>query len=100
MLYAILSVDIPDSLEKRMAARPAHLKRLQDLQDEGRLVIAGPHPAIDSNTPGDAGFTGSLVIAEFTSLETAKHWADADPYMTAGVYANVSVKPFKQVFPQ
>ena len=100
MLYAILSVDIAASLEKRMAARPAHLQRLQDLQDEGRLVIAGPHPAIDSNTPGDAGFTGSLVIAEFTSLETAKSWADADPYMAAGVYANVSVKPFKQVFPQ
>jgi len=100
MLYAILCEDIPDSLEKRMAARPAHLQRLQNLQDEGRLVIAGPHPAIDSNTPGDAGFTGSLIIAEFASLAVAKSWADADPYIDAGVYANVSIKPFKQVFPQ
>ncbi|WP_428353401.1 YciI family protein [Methyloprofundus sp.] len=100
MLYAILSEDIADSLQKRMSARPAHLTRLQDLQDQGRLVIAGPHPAIDSNTPGDAGFTGSLVIAEFVSLELAKNWADNDPYLEAGVYAKVSVKPFKQVFPQ
>ena len=100
MLYAILSEDVIDSLDKRLAARPAHLKRLQELQDQGRLVIAGPHPAIDSNTPGDAGFTGSLVVAEFTSLELAKNWADSDPYITAGVYAKVSVKPFKQVFPQ
>ena len=100
MLYAILSEDILDSLEKRMSARPAHLQRLHNLQDEGRLVIAGPHPAIDSNTPGDAGFTGSLIIAEFSSLETAKNWADADPYIAAGVYAHVNVKPFKQVFPQ
>jgi len=100
MLYAILSEDIADSLEKRMAARPAHLQRLQDLQNEGRLIIAGPHPAIDSNTPGDAGFTGSLVIAEFDSLVQAKNWAENDPYIDAGVYAQVSVKPFKQVFPQ
>jgi uncharacterized protein YciI len=100
MLYAILSEDVARSLEKRMSARPAHLQRLQSLQDEGRLIIAGPHPAIDSNTPGEAGFTGSLVIAEFTSLEAAQNWADADPYIAAGVYANVSVKPFKQVFPQ
>ncbi|TXL12440.1 hypothetical protein BMR05_15380 [Methylococcaceae bacterium HT4] len=100
MLYAILSEDIANSLEKRMSARPAHLQRLQDLEDEGRLVIAGPHPAIDSNSPGDAGFTGSLVVAEFTSLELANNWADSDPYMAAGVYAKVSVKPFKQVFPQ
>ena len=100
MLYAIISEDIPNSLEKRMSVRPAHLQRLQDLQDEGCLVIAGPHPAIDSNTPGDAGFTGSLIVAEFVSLENAKNWADADPYIVAGVYAQVTVKPFKQVFPQ
>lgn len=100
MLYAILSEDVARSLEKRMSARPAHLQRLQNLQDEGRLIIAGPHPAIDSNTPGESGFTGSLVIAEFTSLEAAQNWADTDPYIAAGVYANVSVKPFKQVFPQ
>ncbi|GFO71180.1 uncharacterized protein BJAS_P0448 [Bathymodiolus japonicus methanotrophic gill symbiont] len=100
MLYAILSEDVTDSLDKRLAARPDHLKRLQELQDQGHLVIAGPHPAIDSNTPSDAGFTGSLVVAEFTSLDQAKEWADSDPYIAAGVYAKVSVKPFKQVFPQ
>ena len=100
MLYAIISEDIPDSLEKRMSVRPAHVQRLQDLQNEGRLVLAGPHPAIDSDTPGEAGFTGSLVVAEFSSLENAKSWADADPYIVAGVYAHVTVKPFKQVFPQ
>ncbi len=100
MLYAIISEDITDSLEKRMSVRPAHLKRLQDLQNEGRLVLAGPHPAIDSNVPGDAGFTGSLIVAEFNSLENAKDWANADPFITAGVYAQVVVKPFKQVFPQ
>ncbi len=100
MLYAIISEDIADSLEKRMSVRPAHLQRLQDLQNEGRLVIAGPHPAIDCETPGDAGFTGSLVVAEFASLEQAKNWADTDPYMLAGVYAQLTVKPFKQVFPQ
>ncbi len=100
MLYAILSVDVKNSLEKRKSARPAHLKRLHDLQADGRLVIAGPHPAIDSETPGEAGFTGSLVIAEFASLKQAQDWADADPYVLGGVYANVSVKPFKQVFPQ
>ena len=100
MLYAILSEDVEESLPKRQSARPAHLQRLQELQNEGRLIIAGPHPAIDSNTPGDAGFTGSLVIAEFASLADAQNWADADPYVAAGVYANVTVKPFKQVFPQ
>ena len=100
MLYAILSEDVVDSLEKRKSARPAHLQRLQDLQDAGHLIIAGPHPAIDSNTPGEAGFTGSLVIAEFASLQNAKDWADEDPYVAAGVYSNVTVKPFKQVFPQ
>ncbi|MCK5831737.1 MAG: YciI family protein [Methylococcales bacterium] len=100
MLYAILSEDVADSLEKRKSARPAHLKRLQDLQDEGRLIIAGPHPAIDSNTPGEAGFTGSLVIAEFSSIQEATGWADIDPYVTTGVYDKVSVKPFNQVYPQ
>jgi uncharacterized protein YciI len=100
MLYAILSQDVDNSLEKRKSARPAHLQRLEDLQNAGRLVIAGPHPAIDSNTPGESGFTGSLVIAEFIDLQAAKTWADDDPYVTAGVYEHVSVKPFKQVFPQ
>lgn len=100
MLYAILSEDVANSLPKRQSARPAHLKRLQDLQDAGRLIIAGPHPAIDSNTPGEAGFSGSLVIAEFNTLIEAQAWADIDPYVDAGVYATVSVKPFKQVFPQ
>ncbi len=100
MLYAIISVDVADSLKKRLSARPAHLNRLQRLQDKGRLVLAGPHPAIDSDNPGDAGFTGSLVVAEFDNLAAAQLWADADPYNDAGVYANVSVKPFKKVFPQ
>lgn len=100
MLYAILSVDVDNSLTLRQSARPAHLERLQELQDQGRLVIAGPHPAIESETPGDAGFTGSLVIAEFESLAQAQQWADTDPYVDAGVYAQVTVKPFKKVFPQ
>lgn len=100
MLYAILSEDIPNSLEKRQLARPAHIQRLEDLQNEGRLIIAGPHPAIDSNTPGEAGFTGSLVIAEFADLPSAQTWANADPYLEAGAYAHVTVKPFKQVFPK
>lgn len=100
MLYAIISQDVENSLSKRQSVRPAHLQRLQDLQDQGRLIIAGPYPAIDSNTPGDAGFTGSLVVAEFPCLADAQSWADADPYNSAGVYANVTVKPFKQVFPQ
>ncbi len=100
MLYAILSIDNNDSLEKRKSARPAHIKRLQELQDAGRLIIAGPHPAVDSNNPEEAGFTGSLVIAEFANLQEAINWADIDPYVSAGVYASVSVKPFKQVFPQ
>ncbi len=100
MLYAILSEDVDDSLEKRKSARPAHLKRLEDLQDQGRLALAGPHPAIDSNSPSEAGFTGSLVIAEFTDLQQAKNWADDDPYVTAGVYKNVVVKPFKQIYPK
>ena len=100
MLYAILSEDVADSLEKRLSVRPAHLQRLQILQDEGRLVLAGPHPAIDSDNPGEAGFTGSLIVAEFNSLTEAQSWADADPYVEAGVYARVIVKPFKQIFPQ
>ncbi|MGZ4999875.1 MAG: YciI family protein [Methylomonas sp.] len=100
MLYAIIAEDIPNSLEKRLSARPAHLQRLHALQDQGRLILAGPHPAIDADNPGDAGFTGSLIVAEFTDLNEAKSWADADPYIAAGVYARVLVKPFKQVFPQ
>lgn len=87
MLYAIMSEDVPNSLERRLAARPDHLARLEALRDEGRMVLAGPHPAIDSENPGDAGFSGSLVVAEFDNLEDAKAWADADPYMIAGVYA-------------
>lgn len=100
MLYAILSEDVSDSLVLRKTARPYHLERLQKLQDEGRLILAGPHPSIDSANPGEAGFTGSLVVAEFNSLTEARQWADEDPYMEAGVYAKVTVKPFKQVFPQ
>lgn len=100
MLYAIISEDVKDSLARRLDARPAHLARLQALQDEGRLVLAGPHPAIDAENPGDAGFSGSLVVAEFANLAAAQQWADADPYIDAGVYAHVTVKPFKQVFPQ
>jgi len=99
MLYAIISQDVENSLQDRLKARPEHLARLEALQNEGRLVLAGPHPAIDSNDPGDAGFTGSLVVAEFASLNTAQSWADADPYIAAGVYQQVTVKPFKQVFP-
>lgn len=99
MLYAIMSEDVADSLPKRQSARPAHLARLQTLQDAGRLILAGPHPAIDSENPAEAGFTGSLIVAEFASLEDAKSWANADPYMDAGVYVRVIVKPFKQVFP-
>jgi uncharacterized protein YciI len=100
MLYAIISEDVPDSLASRIPARPAHLARLQVLQNEGRLVLAGPHPAIDSPEPGEAGYTGSLVVAEFTDLEQAQTWADADPYRTAGVYRSVTVKPFNRVLPQ
>ena len=100
MLYAIISQDVEDSLDKRLQARPAHLERLTALQNEGRLILAGPHPAIDSEDPGPAGFSGSLVVAEFPSLDEAQDWADADPYMAAGVYAQVTVKPFKKVFPQ
>ncbi|MFZ0105894.1 MAG: YciI family protein [Thiobacillus sp.] len=99
MLYALVGQDVPDSLDKRLAARPAHLERLQALQQQGRLLLAGPFPAIDGNDPGPAGFTGSLIVAEFATLADAQSWADADPYVTAGVYASVSVKPFKKVLP-
>lgn len=99
MLYAIMATDRSESLKARMDARPAHLERLRALQEEGRLILAGPHPAIDSPDPGEAGFTGSLVVAEFPDLDNARAWADADPYVAAGVYQQVLVKPFKQVFP-
>ncbi|MCF7204033.1 YciI family protein [Pseudomonas oligotrophica] len=99
MLYAIIATDAPGSLNERLATRPAHLARLEQLKQEGRLVLAGPHPAVDSNDPGEAGFSGSLVVAEFDSLEAARQWADADPYKAAGVYSDVLVKPFKKVLP-
>ncbi|MDH4558059.1 YciI family protein [Pseudomonas sp. BN417] len=99
MLYAIIATDVAGSLENRLASRPAHLARLEQLKAEGRLVLAGPHPAVDSIDPGSAGFSGSLIVAEFDSLDAAKAWADADPYRAAGVYAEVVVKPFKQVYP-
>ncbi len=99
MWYAIISQDVENSLEKRLSARPAHIERLQALKAEGRLLIAGPHPAIDSEDPGPEGFTGSLVVAEFDSLTSAQSWADADPYIEAGVYQQVTVKPFKKVLP-
>jgi uncharacterized protein len=99
MFYAIISEDIENSLEKRLAARPAHLARLQQLRNEGRLLLAGPHPAIDSEDPGTAGFSGSLVVAQFDSEQDATTWADADPYNEAGVYARVTIKPFKKVLP-
>ncbi len=99
MLYAIIATDVANSLEKRQAARPAHLERLQKLQNEGRVVLAGPHPAVDSNDPGAAGFSGSLMVVEFDSLSAAQQWAESDPFVAAGVYANVVVKPFKQVMP-
>jgi uncharacterized protein YciI len=99
VFYAIIARDVEDSLEARLAARPAHLAHLQRLQDAGRLLLAGPHPAIDSEDPGPAGFTGSLVIAEFPDLDAAQAWADEDPYAVAGVYAEVQVKPFRRVFP-
>lgn len=99
MLYAIIASDVANSLEKRLAPRPGHIERLQQLKAEGRVVLAGPHPAIDSNDPGEAGFSGSLIVAEFDSLTAAQAWADADPYIAAGVYDQVVVKPFKQVLP-
>ena len=99
MLYAIISQDIENSLEKRKSARPDHVARLNQLKDEGRLIIAGPHPAIDSIDPGEAGFTGSLIVAEFENLKEARSWADADPYVAAGVYSSVVVKNFNKVLP-
>ncbi len=99
LYYAIVGEDVANSLEQRLAARPDHLARLHQLRDEGRLLLAGPFPAIDSPDPGPAGFTGSLIVAAFASLEDAQAWADADPYLAAGVYARVSVKPFKKVLP-
>lgn len=99
MLYAIIATDSSNSLDKRREARPRHLARLEALRNEGRLVLAGPHPAIDSTDAGEAGFSGSLVVAEFDSLDAAQRWADADPYIDAGVYADVIVKPFLKVLP-
>lgn len=99
MFYAIVGQDVPDSLDRRLAARPAHLERLQALQQAGRLLLAGAFPAIDSNDPGAAGFTGSLIVAEFDSLTAAQAWAEADPYVAGGVYAGVSVKPFRKTLP-
>ena len=99
MLYLIVGEDTPNSLEKRLAARPDHVARLQALQAEGRLVLAGPFPAVDSPDPGPAGFTGSAIIAEFANLSEAKMWAEADPYVAAGVYGSVQVRPFKKVLP-
>jgi uncharacterized protein YciI len=99
MLYAIMSEDVDNSLPLRLSVRPAHVARLQALQAQGSLVLAGPHPAIDSDDPGDQGFSGSLIVAEFPSLSDAQAWADADPYIEAGVYAKVTVKPFKRVLP-
>ena len=99
MWYAIITEDVAGSLQLRQSARPAHLERITQLLNEGRLLAAGPHPAIDAEDPGDAGFTGSLVIADFDSLEDAQQWASSDPYVVAGVYSNVTVKPFKRVLP-
>lgn len=100
MLYAIMSEDVENSLELRKQARPAHIERLQALQNQGRLVLAGPHPALDCEDAGEASFTGSLIVAEFPSLEEARSWAEEDPYRKAGVYARVTVKPLKKVFPR
>ncbi len=99
MYYAILCEDVPTSLPLRQQARPAHLARLRELLDQGRLLVAGPHPALDTEDPGDAGFTGSLIIAEFDSLEAATAWADSDPYVDAGVFNRVAVKPYKVALP-
>ena len=99
MLYAIMSQDVENSLENRIGARPDHIARLNKLQDEGRLILAGPHPSIDVSEPGEAGFSGSLIVAKFDDLQEARNWADADPYVSAGVYSSVVVKPFNKVLP-
>ena len=99
MLYAIIAQDIESSLSKRMEARPSHVARLNELKDQGRLILAGPHPSIDVSEPSEAGFSGSLIVAEFADLQQARQWADADPYVTAGVYSSVVVKPFNKVLP-
>ena len=99
MLYSIVGIDVENSLQARLAARPEHVERLKALVSQGRLVLAGPNPAIDSSDPGDAGFTGSIIIAEFNSLQDAQDWADADPYILGGVYDSVEVKPFNQALP-
>ena len=99
MLYAIISQDVENSIEKRKGARPDHIARLHQLQDQGRLILAGPHPSIDVSDPGEAGFSGSLIVAEFDDLQEAREWADADPYVNAGVYSSVVVKPFNKVLP-
>lgn len=99
MLYSIFAYDVANSLPLRLQVREAHISRLKELESQGRLLLAGPNPAIDSNEPGEAGFTGSLIVAEFDSLDAAKNWASEDPYVAAGVYANVEVKPFKKVLP-
>jgi len=99
MNYAILAQDRPNSLQARLAARPDHLARLEQLREQGRLILAGPHPAVDSENPGEAGFTGSLIVAEFDSLDAAERWANQDPYLAAGVYEQVQVKPLKIVLP-
>lgn len=99
MLYAIIGQDVDHSLERRRQVRSEHLARIRKLQENGHLVLAGPFPALDTQDPGEAGFTGSLIVAEFSSLEAAQQWAEADPYVEAGVYVQVAVKPFKQVLP-
>ena len=99
LFYAIIAEDNADTLAQRLAARPEHLARLRALQDAGRLLLAGPHPAVDCEDPGEAGFSGSLIVAHFDSLDAAEQWAAADPYVAAGVYALVSVKPFRKVLP-
>ncbi len=99
MYYAINATDVEDSLDKRLGARPAHIARLQELKNEGRLLLAGPYPTVDAEDPGEAGYSGSLIVAEFDSLEEAQIWAQADPYVGAGAYSNVSVKPFRKVLP-